>query len=94
MFKYDSTHGRFKGHVEVKDGKLVIENQEVEVFAERDPASIPWGKAGAEYIIESTVCMSLFHGGIIECLRFPIRVSSLPLRSMYQRLYALSEIVC
>jgi len=54
MFKYDSTHGRFKGHVETKNGKLIIDNQEVEVFGEKDPANIPWGKAGAEYIVEST----------------------------------------
>jgi len=54
MFKYDSVHGRFKGTVEARDGKLVIDGQEVTVYAERDPAAIPWGKAGAEYIVEST----------------------------------------
>ncbi|KAG8816080.1 hypothetical protein FRC17_000472, partial [Serendipita sp. 399] len=54
MFKYDSTHGRFKGSVEVKDGKLVIEGKPVTVFAERDPANIPWGSVGVDYVIEST----------------------------------------
>jgi len=54
MFKYDSTHGRFKGTVEVKDGKLVINGQTVSVYAERDPANIPWGKEGVDYVIEST----------------------------------------
>ncbi|KAL1406063.1 hypothetical protein Q8F55_007746 [Vanrija albida] len=54
MFKYDSTHGRFKGTVEQKDGKLVINGQSVAVFGERDPAAIPWGQAGAEYVVEST----------------------------------------
>lgn len=55
MFKFDSVHGRFKGTIEAKDGKLVINGKSVNVYAERDPANIPWGKAGAEYIVESTV---------------------------------------
>lgn len=54
MFKYDSTHGRFKGSVAVQDGKLVIEGKAIAVFNERDPASIPWGSVGADYVIEST----------------------------------------
>jgi glyceraldehyde-3-phosphate dehydrogenase/erythrose-4-phosphate dehydrogenase len=55
MFKYDSVHGRFKGTIETKDGKLIINDQPVTVFAERDPAAIPWSSTGAEYIVESTV---------------------------------------
>nr|AIU97795.1 glyceraldehyde-3-phosphate dehydrogenase [Anomala corpulenta] len=54
MFKYDSTHGKFKGTVDAKDGKLVVNGKEISVFSERDPKSIPWGKAGAEYVVEST----------------------------------------
>ncbi|XP_065166077.1 glyceraldehyde-3-phosphate dehydrogenase 1 [Atheta coriaria] len=54
LFKFDSTHGRFKGQVEAKDGKLVVNGKAIEVFQERDPAAIPWGKAGAEYVVEST----------------------------------------
>jgi len=54
MFKYDSTHGRFKGTVEAKDGKLVINGHPVTVFNERDPANINWASAGAEYVVEST----------------------------------------
>lgn len=54
MFKYDSTHGRFKGEVTSKDGALVIDGQSIKVFGEKDPASIPWGKAGVDYVIEST----------------------------------------
>ncbi|KAF8951277.1 glyceraldehyde 3-phosphate dehydrogenase [Flammula alnicola] len=54
MFKYDSVHGRFKGTVEAKDGKLIVNGKPVAVFAERDPAAIPWGSAGADYIVEST----------------------------------------
>jgi len=54
MFKYDSTHGRFKGTIEKKDGKLVINGHAITVHGERDPATIPWGADGAEYVVEST----------------------------------------
>lgn len=54
MFKYDSTHGRFKGTVEAADGKLVVNGTPISVFASRDPAAIPWGEAGATYVVEST----------------------------------------
>ncbi|CED85376.1 glyceraldehyde-3-phosphate dehydrogenase [Phaffia rhodozyma] len=54
MFKYDSTHGVFKGSVEIKDGKLVIEGKPIVVYGERDPANIQWGAAGADYVVEST----------------------------------------
>jgi glyceraldehyde 3-phosphate dehydrogenase len=54
MFKYDSTHGRFKGTVETRDGKLVVNGKEVAVFGQRDPASTPWGENGADYVVEST----------------------------------------
>lgn len=54
MFKYDSTHGRFKGSIETKDGKLIIDGEPISVYAERDPGNIPWGKEGADYVVEST----------------------------------------
>jgi glyceraldehyde 3-phosphate dehydrogenase len=54
MFKYDSTHGRFPGTVEAKDGKLVINGKAISVFAEKDPALIKWGEAGADIVCEST----------------------------------------
>lgn len=54
MFKYDSTHGRYKGSVEAKDGKLVIDGKAIAVFNERDPAAIKWGSVGADYVVEST----------------------------------------
>jgi len=54
MFKYDSTHGQFKGEVR-EDGKfLYVNGDKIAVFNERDPAAIPWGSAGAEYVVEST----------------------------------------
>lgn len=54
MFKFDSTHGRFKGKVEAKDGKLIINGNPISVFAKRNPDEIPWGDNGAEYVVEST----------------------------------------
>merc|ERR1712111_170401 len=54
MFKYDSTHGQFKGEVK-EDGKfLYVNSMKITVFNERDPAAINWASAGAEYIVEST----------------------------------------
>ena len=54
MFKYDSTHGRFKGTVEAKDGKLVINGKSIFFHALKDPSAIPWNESGAEYVVEST----------------------------------------
>lgn len=54
MLKYDSTHGRFNGQVEVKDGKLVVNGNAIRVTAEKDPANLKWNEVGAEYIVEST----------------------------------------
>ncbi|KZT68079.1 glyceraldehyde-3-phosphate dehydrogenase [Daedalea quercina L-15889] len=54
MFKFDSVHGRYKGSVEAKDGKLYVEGKPIHVYAEKDPADIPWGSVGAQYIVEST----------------------------------------
>jgi len=54
MFKYDSTHGRFKGNIHTEGGKLIVDGHSISVFAERDPASIKWKEADAEYIVEST----------------------------------------
>lgn len=54
MLKYDSTHGQFDGTVEVKDGKLIVNGDEIRVSAERNPADINWGAVEAEYVVEST----------------------------------------
>ena len=54
MLKYDSTHGQFKGDVEVKDGKLVVNGSAIRVTSERNPADLKWSDVGAEYIVEST----------------------------------------
>ena len=54
LLKYDSVHGKFNGTVAVKDGKLVVNNKEIAVFSEKNPADIGWAKCGAEYVVEST----------------------------------------
>jgi glyceraldehyde 3-phosphate dehydrogenase len=54
MLKYDSTHGQFKGEVEVRDGKLVVNGQEIRVTSEKSPANLKWDEVGAEIIVEST----------------------------------------
>jgi len=54
MFKYDSTHGVFKGSVTHSDGKLVINNKQIAVSMCRNPEEIQWSAAGAEYVVESS----------------------------------------
>ena len=54
MLKYDTVHGKFDGTVEVKDGKLVVNGNEIRVSAERNPADLKWDAIGAEYVVEST----------------------------------------
>ncbi|MBN2818245.1 MAG: type I glyceraldehyde-3-phosphate dehydrogenase [Bacteroidales bacterium] len=54
MLKYDSTHGQFKGTVEVKNGKLIVNGTEIRVTAEKNPADLKWSEVGAEYVVEST----------------------------------------
>ena len=54
LLKYDSTHGRFDGTVEANDGELVVNGKTIPVSAERDPGSLPWGKLGVDYVVEST----------------------------------------
>ena len=54
MFKFDSTHGKWPGSVSHHDGKLVIDGHAINCHFEKDPASIPWGAEGVEYVVEST----------------------------------------
>ncbi|MCR5551401.1 MAG: type I glyceraldehyde-3-phosphate dehydrogenase [Bacteroidales bacterium] len=54
MLQYDTTHGRFNGTVEVKDGMLVVNGNKIRVTAEKDPANLKWNEAGADYVVEST----------------------------------------
>ena len=54
MLKYDSTHGRFDGTVEVKDGNLVVNGKTIRVTSERDPANLNWGTIGVDVAVEAT----------------------------------------
>ncbi len=54
MLKYDTMHGRFDGEVSSTEDAIVVNGKAIPVFAERDPANIPWGKVEAEYVVEST----------------------------------------
>lgn len=54
MLKYDTVHGRFSGTVSTKDGKLVVDGNEIAVFSCKDPGEIDWKGCGAEYVVEST----------------------------------------
>jgi glyceraldehyde 3-phosphate dehydrogenase len=54
MLKYDSTHGRFNGTVDVADGKLIVNGKAIRVTAEKDPSNLKWGDVGATAVIEST----------------------------------------
>ncbi|XP_071840487.1 glyceraldehyde-3-phosphate dehydrogenase-like [Apostichopus japonicus] len=54
MFKYDSTHGTFKGDVTSGDGILTVNGHKIHVFSEMKPANIKWSDHKAEYIVEST----------------------------------------
>jgi len=54
MLKYDSTHGRFNGSVEVKDGHLVVNGKTIRVTSERDPANLKWNEIGVDVVAEAT----------------------------------------
>ena len=54
MLKYDSTHGRFNGTVEVDNGNLIVNGKTVRVTAERDPAALAWGAIGVDVVAEAT----------------------------------------
>jgi glyceraldehyde 3-phosphate dehydrogenase len=54
LLKYDSTYGRFPGTVEVGEGGLVVDGKPISVYAEREPAKIPWGQNGVQIVMEGT----------------------------------------
>ncbi|WP_448248752.1 type I glyceraldehyde-3-phosphate dehydrogenase [Thalassotalea agariperforans] len=54
MLKYDSTHGRFNGTVEVEGGNLIVNGKTVRITAERNPADLKWDAIGTDVVVEST----------------------------------------
>ncbi len=54
LLKYDSLHGKFPGTIDVDGNAIIIDGDRIEITAEKDPAKLPWGKLGADIIIEST----------------------------------------
>ncbi len=62
LFKYDSNYGIFDGTVEVVGNDLVINGKTVKVFAEKDPAKLPWKDLGVDIVIESTGVFTDAHG--------------------------------
>jgi len=60
LFKYDSNFGIYPGTVEVVEGDIVVDGDRIKVFAERDPAKLPWGDMGVEIVFE---CTGIFRDG-------------------------------
>ena len=54
LTRYDTAHGKFPGTVEVDGDCMIINGDRIKVFAERDPAKIPWGELGVDVVHEST----------------------------------------
>ncbi len=54
MLQYDSVHGRFKGSVAVEGNRLIVNGKRIRLSAEKDPAQLKWGEAGADVVVEAT----------------------------------------
>jgi len=54
LFRYDSNYGRYPGKVEVTNGNLIVDGDEIKALAEKDPAKLPWGDLGVQIVLEST----------------------------------------
>jgi glyceraldehyde 3-phosphate dehydrogenase len=62
LLKYDSTHGTYQGTIEAKDEGIVVDGKLVPCTAIRNPEELPWGKLGADYIVESTGLFTTHEG--------------------------------
>ncbi|MDR1691776.1 MAG: glyceraldehyde-3-phosphate dehydrogenase, partial [Oscillospiraceae bacterium] len=58
MLKYDTIHGRFDGEITYDDSSITVNGKKISFFAEKEPGNIPWGKVGAEYVVDAT---GIFH---------------------------------
>src|SRR5215218_220057 len=54
LLKYDSAQGRFEGEITSTENSIVVNGEEVKIYAQKDPAQIPWGEHGVDVVIEST----------------------------------------
>src|SRR5215210_4231218 len=54
LFKYDSVHRTYDGDVSADPGSITVDGDEIKVFAEKDPAKLPWGDLGVDIVLEST----------------------------------------
>ena len=54
LTRYDTVHGRFDGEVKVDGDSMVVNGDRIRVFAERDPAKLPWGEVGVDFVLECT----------------------------------------
>ncbi len=54
MLRYDTVHGQYKGEIKYTEDAIIVNGKEVKFYAEKDPANIPWGACGADYVVEST----------------------------------------
>src|SRR5512138_2821895 len=54
LTRYDTVHGKFRGEVQVEGDSMLVKGDRIKVLAERDPAKLPWGQLGVEYVFECT----------------------------------------
>jgi glyceraldehyde 3-phosphate dehydrogenase len=54
LTRYDTVHGKFKGEVQVDGDSMVVNGDRIRVLAERDPAKLPWGQLGVDFVFECT----------------------------------------
>jgi glyceraldehyde 3-phosphate dehydrogenase len=54
LLKYDSVHKKFDGDVSAKEDSIVVNGKEIKIYAEKDPANLPWGDLGVDIVVEST----------------------------------------
>lgn len=62
LLKYDSTHGRFQGTVEAQPEGVVVNGKLIPCVSIKDPTQLPWGKLGAEFVVESTGLFTTYEG--------------------------------
>ncbi|MBN2780717.1 MAG: type I glyceraldehyde-3-phosphate dehydrogenase [Candidatus Marinimicrobia bacterium] len=54
LLKYDSVHGKFGGEVSSKENSIVVNGKEIRIYAEKDPAQLPWKTLNVDYVVEAT----------------------------------------